>query len=83
MSKKLTMYYILDSLVKNLDATFVPLLEKDVQMMFVKDFKEALFKEQAELARQLLILFLTWEEYFSAEGQNKVVEKLYKESRPD
>jgi hypothetical protein len=73
------MYYILDSLVKNLDPSFCQFLEKDVMMMFLKDFKEALLKENVDAAKGLLILFLTWEDYFASESLNTLVEKLYTE----
>lgn len=48
-------------------------------MMFLKDFKESLLKENLDMAKSLLTLFLSWEDYFASESLNDMVEKIYTE----
>ena len=75
------MYNIIDTLVKNFDSVYVTLFEGELKKLFLKDIKEAFIKEQNSFAKKLLILFLSWESYFSSDFLNKIVDKLYKESK--
>ena len=75
------MYYMIDSLIKENNSVYINLFENKIRNEFVKDFKDSILKEDNELAKKYLILFLTWDGYFSSDFQNKAVDKLYTESR--
>lgn len=70
---------MIDALVKDMEEVFISLFERDIKSVFLKDIKDAFLKENNKLAKDFLILFLTWEGYFSTEFQNLIVDKLYEE----
>ena len=73
------MYHMIDALVKEMEEVFIPLFQRDIKSIFLKDIKDAFLKENHELSKSFLILFLTWEGYFSSEFQNQIVDKIYEE----
>lgn len=80
LAKKIWLYYMMDALVKDRSEAFLPLFEEGILANFQKDIKEAFLKEQHQLAKKLLILFLSWEGYFDSNTLHKVIDKLYSES---
>jgi hypothetical protein len=75
------MYYFIDAIIKEQDSIDVALLENNLKPIFLKDIKDAFLKNNHEMAKEYLILFLTWEGYFSFDFQNMLVDSLYKESK--
>lgn len=80
LDKKLWVYYMLDALVKEREDVFAALVQRGALEAFQKDLKEALLKEQLPVARDLVILFLTWEGYFASTEMHAAVDALYAES---
>lgn len=75
---KLKIYYIIDVIVKQMDKSFYYYLEEDLQRLFSEDLIDSFNSNTLDLVKKFIFVFLTWENSFSTEFMEFVVNNFYK-----